>query len=328
MVWFQCEVCGENLKKPKLPNHFRICSAHKLSCIDCGDIFSKESVQSHTQCMTEAEKYGPKDHGKPSQNSNSKPEKPKKNADVDITVGLSSRPPWFCSLCNTSTTSKQTLLLHADGKKHRAKAKAFHAAQKQSNQTEETKENNKENAETTIPKLEPVKTTGSNVDKPKENDISAVGAQQVLEMKFDKKRKHDGVGSILNTSNEGKNASDLNNGEVIQAEENEEKNRSKRSKNAEKVSNSECLGNQAGDGVALKKKIKWKKLIMSILNSKPDRTMKIKKLQKLVIKDLKVSGVTGDELQLRDAMMEKINSSSRFVIDNKLICLAAKANKS
>ncbi|KAI0494078.1 hypothetical protein KFK09_024209 [Dendrobium nobile] len=276
MVWFQCEVCGENLKKPKLPNHFRICSAHKLSCIDCGDIFSKESVQSHTQCMTEA----------------------------------------------------QTLLLHADGKKHRAKAKAFLAAQKQSNQTEETKENNKENAETTIPKLEPVKTTGSNVDKPKENDISAVGAQQVLEMKFDKKRKHDGVGSILNTSNEGKNASDLNNGEVIQAEENEEKNRSKRSKNAEKLSNSECLGNQAGDGVALKKKIKWKKLIMSILNSKPDRTMKIKKLQKLVIKDLKVSGITGDELQLRDTMMEKINSSSRFVIDNKLICLAAKANKS
>ena len=35
---------------------------------------------------------------------------------------------WVCSLCNTKATSKQTLLLHADGKKHRAKARAFHAS--------------------------------------------------------------------------------------------------------------------------------------------------------------------------------------------------------
>jgi cell growth-regulating nucleolar protein len=42
------------------------------------------------------------------------------------------------SLCNTTTTSQQTLLLHADGKKHRAKAKAFHASQKQANGNEQT----------------------------------------------------------------------------------------------------------------------------------------------------------------------------------------------
>lgn len=30
MVWFQCEDCGDNLKKPKLPNHFRMCSASKV----------------------------------------------------------------------------------------------------------------------------------------------------------------------------------------------------------------------------------------------------------------------------------------------------------
>jgi cell growth-regulating nucleolar protein len=29
-VWFQCEDCGEDLKKPKLPNHFRTCSASKV----------------------------------------------------------------------------------------------------------------------------------------------------------------------------------------------------------------------------------------------------------------------------------------------------------
>ncbi|KAK1312504.1 hypothetical protein QJS10_CPA07g01007 [Acorus calamus] len=138
MVWFQCEDCGENLKKPKLPYHFRICSANKLSCIDCGEIFNQQSVQGHTQCITEAEKYGPKDHGKSSQNGPSKTNKPKKNLDVDVNVGLSSRAPWFCSLCKTKATSQQTLLLHADGKKHRAKAKAFQASQQKPDQAEET----------------------------------------------------------------------------------------------------------------------------------------------------------------------------------------------
>ncbi|XP_076923717.1 uncharacterized protein LOC143585934 [Bidens hawaiensis] len=128
MVWFQCEDCGDNLKKPKLATHFRSCSANKLSCIDCGQMFGQQSVQGHTQCITETEKYGPKGQAKP----NGTPGKPnsasKPKPEVDINVGLSERPPWFCSLCNTSATSKQTLLSHADGKKHRAKARAFHAS--------------------------------------------------------------------------------------------------------------------------------------------------------------------------------------------------------
>lgn len=31
MVWFQCESCGENLKKPKLASHFRRCPARNVS---------------------------------------------------------------------------------------------------------------------------------------------------------------------------------------------------------------------------------------------------------------------------------------------------------
>jgi predicted RNA-binding Zn-ribbon protein involved in translation (DUF1610 family) len=30
MVWFQCEDCGEELKKPKLAAHFNRCSAYKV----------------------------------------------------------------------------------------------------------------------------------------------------------------------------------------------------------------------------------------------------------------------------------------------------------
>ncbi|KAL8215499.1 hypothetical protein R6Q57_022336 [Mikania cordata] len=137
MVWFQCEDCGDNLKKPKLASHFRACSANKLSCIDCGQMFGQQTVQGHTQCITETEKYGPKgqaksSNGTPGKHSSSAKPKP----EVDINVGLSDRPPWFCSLCNTSATSKQTLLLHADGKKHRAKARAFHASKKQPKDSE------------------------------------------------------------------------------------------------------------------------------------------------------------------------------------------------
>ncbi|MFS7991279.1 putative Cell growth-regulating nucleolar protein [Helianthus anomalus] len=57
MVWFQCEDCGDNLKKPKLASHFRSCSANKLSCIDCGQMFGQQTVQGHTQCMTEMVYY-------------------------------------------------------------------------------------------------------------------------------------------------------------------------------------------------------------------------------------------------------------------------------
>jgi hypothetical protein len=46
------------------------------------------------------EKYGPKGQNKLSCSAQGKPDKPKPNADVDINVGLSTRPPWFCRYAN------------------------------------------------------------------------------------------------------------------------------------------------------------------------------------------------------------------------------------
>jgi hypothetical protein len=46
------------------------------------------------------EKYGPKGQNKLSSSAQGKPDKPKPNADVDINVGLSTRPPWFCRYAN------------------------------------------------------------------------------------------------------------------------------------------------------------------------------------------------------------------------------------
>ncbi|XP_072968995.1 uncharacterized protein [Typha angustifolia] len=323
MVWFQCEDCGENLRKPKLPNHFRVCSAYKLSCIDCGEMFNQESVQSHTQCISEAEKYGPKGQGRAPSTAQAKPDKPKHNADVDVYVGLSSHPPWFCSLCNTNTTSKQTLLLHADGKKHRAKARAFHAAQKQSNVGEVT--TSEKGISGDVPMPESVEANG--FKKGAESDERDTTNDTAKKDSLTKRKREDNAPvKELQRNMQETYTSEIVNGEVIQAGKPEGPQCKPKKK---KLVGCEDLGNVDPDGKeASKQKIKWKKVISSTLKSNPDRVMKLKKLQKLVIKALKDSGVIENEDQLLAKLMDKINSSSQFAIDNKRITLVAKGEES
>ncbi|XP_006646036.1 UBP1-associated proteins 1C [Oryza brachyantha] len=303
MVWFQCEDCGENLKKPKLAGHFRSCSAYRLSCIDCGESFSQDTVQAHTQCISEAEKYGPKGQNKGSNNAQGKQDKPKPNADVDINVGLSTHPPWFCSLCKTTTTSKQTLLSHADGKKHRAKAKAFHASQKQANGAEQTPK------ETIAAPM--TESTQVNNAKSTESE-SGVGKDAVK-----RKRANDATSEGPDNTKRPNNSS-VNCGEVIQSANGEPEHKAKiKSTKDELASNTdfkECK----------KQKIKWKKIITKVLQTNPDGTLKLKKLQKLVTKELLGCGLIEDKEQLHAMLMDKISSSSRFSVDGKQIRLVAK----
>ncbi|KAK4713712.1 hypothetical protein R3W88_019619 [Solanum pinnatisectum] len=313
MVWFQCEDCGDNLKKPKLANHFRICSAFKLSCIDCGEIFSRQTVETHTQCISEAEKYGPKGQGKA---SNGAPVKPSSDAkqkpDVDINVGLSDRPPWFCSLCNTNATSKQTLLLHAEGKKHRAKARAFHAA-KQPKQTEPAdggvEVSNDNNQKSEIPENKAGEELKEQNSKEAENDNSHLNKKR-------KDRESENGGAKL--------SAELDNGEVIQVEKEQETKHKKKAKN-ETVKQDKAVvdGSNGNDS---KKKIKWKKLITSALKSNSDGVLKLNKLKKIVLKSVNESGMVEDESQVSDTIEHKINSSSKFVVDGKYVQLATKSS--
>ncbi|CAG5116547.1 unnamed protein product [Candidula unifasciata] len=58
MVVFNCNACGEALKKNQVEKHTlrcRYCEA--LSCVDCGKDFWGNDYQTHTKCMTENEKY-------------------------------------------------------------------------------------------------------------------------------------------------------------------------------------------------------------------------------------------------------------------------------
>ncbi|KAK9142279.1 hypothetical protein Syun_011679 [Stephania yunnanensis] len=312
MVWFQCEDCGENLKKPKLANHFKICSAYKLSCIDCGETFGQQSVQSHTQCVTEAEKYGPKGQGKtpnvtPAKSKNDSKQKP----DVDVNVGLSSRPPWHCSLCNTSATSKQTLLLHAEGKKHRAKARAFHAS-KQPPKPVEDPSNAKQPSDDDR-KGESALTN----DEAKEEALKATQCNGTVEengsLSGKKKRKHGGSDSGSDSGNIGNEVGEKSNGEVIQAKlAKEEPKRLKQETLAFAAEEDEQAGvtQESSD-----QKIKWKKLITSILKSCPDGALKMKKLQKLVLKSVQESGTTLDESKLKETIGDKAIYASQYHID-------------
>ncbi|CAH9053640.1 unnamed protein product [Cuscuta epithymum] len=305
MVWFQCEDCGDNLKKPKLPGHYRVCSAFKLSCIDCGEVFNQQSVESHTQCISEAEKYGPKGQAKTPVGRNSNPNSDtKKRPDVDVNVGLSDRPPWFCSLCKTKASSKQTLLLHADGKKHRAKARAFHAANQQ--QSGKTEPSNPEEVPERKSSEEP------NALKPSEADNT--------ELHSNKKRKLESSqnGAVKQRVGEEKSTK-LGNGEAVQLEKQNVGETNIHDKRSENIAGVEVA---AADKV---KKIKWKKLITSALKSNPDDGLKFKKLKKAVLKSLRESGYTNDEIKVQDILEKKITKSARFAVEGKFVRLVAKS---
>ncbi|GAV72976.1 zf-LYAR domain-containing protein/zf-met domain-containing protein [Cephalotus follicularis] len=304
MVWFQCEDCGENLKKPKLPNHFRICSSTKLSCIDCGETFGQLSVQGHTQCITEAEKYGPKGQKKASNGTTPKPNNDsKQQPDIDTNVGLSERPPWFCSLCKTKATSKQALLLHAEGKKHRAKSRAVHASKQQLEQAEGSAQDTEALLEGT-PKVEEPKVDGKLSSK--------------------KKRKHDASEKDgTQKKSEGNTSDEVGYGEVIQvgkAEVEETMCELKKPKHNVPKEDEVLESNSTKEK---KKKIKWFKLITSALKSNPDGVLKMRKLRKLVTKALQDSGITGDECQLNEELEQRINSSARFKVDDKYVRLVS-----
>lgn len=175
------------------------------------------------------------------------------------------------SLCNTYTTSKQTLLLHADGKKHRAKARAFHAKQ-QPCQTQELTLNEKDGSNHSIGESVEancsMKTNGS-IDGVSQKAATAFCSAAEKKSPSAKKRKLDASRSQGAENNEGSFAGDLSNGEVIQSEREADPeclpNKSKHT-DAELPSDDQIDEIGQGQGVT-GPNIKWKKLITSILKS-------------------------------------------------------------
>jgi cell growth-regulating nucleolar protein len=151
MVWFICDDCGDTIKKPQLKKHFNACSASILSCVDCGQEFNRHTVQGHTTCVTEHEKYAlgaTKPGGKASAfNGTAAKEKmggqtgPFRGEErTDDIIGreyLATKAPWLCSCCNIECTGAETLKSHALGKKHKRKATTLRKQKEEGKATEE-----------------------------------------------------------------------------------------------------------------------------------------------------------------------------------------------
>eukprot|EP00892_Ulva_mutabilis_P000672 jgi/Ulvmu1/10605/UM065_0061.1 len=131
MTWFYCDHCCDTIKKPKVAAHARRCRGATFTCIDCSETFDLRSVQAHTFCVTETDKYmngATKPGG--SQASEPSSSRAMKSAEIVGLEHLSVSPPWRCSLCNITCTSESTILAHAAGQKHKRKARACAAASK------------------------------------------------------------------------------------------------------------------------------------------------------------------------------------------------------
>eukprot|EP01105_Mastigella_eilhardi_P006522 TRINITY_DN18065_c0_g1_i1.p1 TRINITY_DN18065_c0_g1~~TRINITY_DN18065_c0_g1_i1.p1 ORF type:complete len:327 (+),score=90.84 TRINITY_DN18065_c0_g1_i1:47-982(+) len=58
MPSFQCDGCGDVIKKPKTVQHAQQCSCFGgYTCLDCHKNFDAYSVKTHISCISEAEKY-------------------------------------------------------------------------------------------------------------------------------------------------------------------------------------------------------------------------------------------------------------------------------
>jgi len=59
MVYFTCDACGEQLKKPSVEKHYtqKCRECWKLTCIDCLKDFFGDEYKSHNACMSEDQRY-------------------------------------------------------------------------------------------------------------------------------------------------------------------------------------------------------------------------------------------------------------------------------
>ena len=59
MVYFECDSCNETLKKKQVQTHYmsKCRRATSFSCLTCHNHFDRDSIITHTSCISEEEKY-------------------------------------------------------------------------------------------------------------------------------------------------------------------------------------------------------------------------------------------------------------------------------
>lgn len=156
MVSFSCDKCQNVFTKPKVERHFPSCRTRSVSCIDCSVVFDKHSVRKHMSCISEAEKYAPKN---------------KSSTECTQT---------FCGKCKLTLNGAVHALQHYESKKHRAAERKIKAAEQQK------EKESKASPPAPAPETEPAPVAEIVVKKSK-SEVTA--AEKRKKQKNDKKKK-------------------------------------------------------------------------------------------------------------------------------------------
>eukprot|EP01025_Chloroclados_australasicus_P056865 TRINITY_DN7073_c0_g2_i1.p1 TRINITY_DN7073_c0_g2~~TRINITY_DN7073_c0_g2_i1.p1 ORF type:complete len:407 (-),score=55.27 TRINITY_DN7073_c0_g2_i1:161-1342(-) len=245
MVWFYCDGCGDSIKKPKLQNHIQRCrGSHSFTCIDCSRVFDRQTVQQHTSCVSEKDKYI-KGATKPGGYAQGGFFNKSDQGEAEEVVGeefLTKGPEFKCTLCNIWCNTWEQLVNHTTGTKHQKKTKNARAKANADQNAKSNDEDGNANESDTKSKISEKEANENSNDAQIEN-----GNMESSKDKVNKKKK-----SSKKQSDIEKNENDC--GENSKAEDTENQKSKKRKKSKEVEENGVGSVDQSTDGKKRKKK--------------------------------------------------------------------------
>jgi len=291
---FTCNHCGESLKKNNVaPHSFRCKRNISVSCMDCFKDFNGESVNAHTQCKTELERYSGKDYvAKANQNKGQK----KQEAWVDLVRSITETKK---NLSGGVTKILETISSYDNIPRKKAKFLNF-----MKNSFRYMKVNELEEAWILLE------------EAMKENKAENAAANQ--------------NGASSGTEGNGKTSNGHTNGSTNEKRklenDNEESSINGNTDNAsepakKKMKNNGTNGNaQDEPAIESSEKFSWTETIRNILSAK-NNELKLKKLKRKVLK--KYQSLTGAEWseKVENKFNKKINKLKGVVVEDEKVRL-------
>ncbi|XP_029646391.1 LOW QUALITY PROTEIN: cell growth-regulating nucleolar protein-like [Octopus sinensis] len=344
MVFFSCSNCGESLKKNQVNKHYSRCRMSMVSCLDCNKEFWGDDFNSHIKCISEEEKYSGKDYkARPAQNKG----EVKQDAwlqKVQTAIDKSNSKPNIRNLLERlkdypniprKQAKFENFLQNSLRVRDQWLVKEIWDILMSENASESKEVDGKED-ETSVTRCEE-KSVDDEIDENKKNKESKREKKAKRSEKQNKKEKKDRRKMIdVNVEDESNN----NNGEAMECDETEEKKKKKskkrkheemetveyskkRKENDEKeneeginVNDNEEEEEEVEEPERKSKKIKfdWEETIVSVLKTKEDQKMSMKKVGKKVIAEyLAQGGHAKSNDKLRATFTKKVTKNPRFV---------------
>ncbi|XP_014783922.1 cell growth-regulating nucleolar protein [Octopus bimaculoides] len=340
MVFFSCSNCSESLKKNQVNKHYIRCRMSMVSCLDCNKEFWGDEFNSHIKCISEEEKYSGKDYkARPTQNKG----EAKQDAwiqKVQTAIDKSNSKPNIRNLLERlkdypNIPRKQTKF---ENFLHNSLRVRDQSLVKEiwdilmTEKTSESKEVDERKDETSVTNGEE-KSVDGEIDENKTKKESKREKKAKRSEKQNKKEKKDSRKMMEDESNDNGDAMECDETEVC---EEKKKKKSKKRKHEEmetveyskKMKENDEKENEEGINVndneeeeveeqeRKSKKIKfdWEETIVSILKTKEDQKMSMKRVGKKAIAEyLAQGGYAKSNDKLRATFTKKVTKNPRFV---------------